>query len=449
MKKILHLIFSVFLTLPVFAQGILTYNGNNNYTLVERTNLRRYDNGKYSGLMSREVRSFLSQDMNRNGDIYYSGDFYVEQDTVRNKQVMFTGIHEAIPSRFIINELGFVTMEEDHGFPSFRSFPSFPQDEVRIGESWKGESIRAVDPLNNGIITKIPMTVQYSLVREEIYKGEEVFRITAQWATRYGISYWDFGGDKNLKSAQGKHNATILVSKETGAAIFITDQVDETFTYNDGNSVTYKGTILQFVEYPPSVQHEEIIPALERIGAVAKVETKREQDRSSEYLDHGDYEYFEVNTSTWVGSNNARPYKPAVNPPYPESTEISSDITVEETDAGIRLSIHDLRFKPDSSELLPGESERLDKIASVLKMAEGNSFLVEGHTADTGYPVGELKLSKERAFSIAEELSKRGIDASKFICKGYGAERPLEDNSTPEGKAKNRRVEITILERNK
>ena len=160
MKKILHLIFSVFLTLPVFAQGILTYNGNNNYTLVERTNLRRYDNGKYSGLMSREVRSFLSQDMNRNGDIYYSGDFYVEQDTVRNKQVMFTGIHEAIPSCFIINELGFVTMEEDHGFPSFRSFPSFPQDEVRIGESWKGESIRAVDPLNNGIITKIPMTVQ-------------------------------------------------------------------------------------------------------------------------------------------------------------------------------------------------------------------------------------------------------------------------------------------------
>ena len=124
-------------------------------------------------------------------------------------------------------------------------------------------------------------------------------------------------------------------------------------------------------------------------------------------------------------------------------------ITVTETDAGIRLAIHDLKFKADSAELMPGESSRLDEIASVLKLSGNNKLLIEGHTADTGYKEGEQKVSNDRAHAIAQELSKRGINADRLICKGLGASRPIADNSTPEGKALNRRVEITILERNK
>ena len=122
---------------------------------------------------------------------------------------------------------------------------------------------------------------------------------------------------------------------------------------------------------------------------------------------------------------------------------------MQETDAGIKLAIHDLKFKADSAELMPGETVRLDEIASVLKQTGTNKLLIEGFTADTGYPAGELKVSRNRAYAIAEALSKRGIDAGRFICKGNGAANPVADNSTPEGKAMNRRVEITILERNK
>ena len=73
-------------------------------------------------------------------------------------------------------------------------------------------------------------------------------------------------------------------------------------------------------------------------------------------------------------------------------------------------------------------------------------LLVEGHSASTGNKKGELELSKERAAVIAKELSNRGIDSSRFILKGCGSDRPIADNSTKEGMAKNRRVEITILE---
>ena len=124
----------------------------------------------------------------------------------------------------------------------------------------------------------------------------------------------------------------------------------------------------------------------------------------------------------------------------------SKPIKVENTTAGIRLTIQNLQFKPDSAELVSGESLRLDQIASVLREVPESQFLVEGHTAATGNETGEMRLSALRAHKIAKELSKRGIPQEKFICKGSGAHKPVADNSTPAGKAVNRRVEITILE---
>lgn len=110
------------------------------------------------------------------------------------------------------------------------------------------------------------------------------------------------------------------------------------------------------------------------------------------------------------------------------------------------MTMQNLNFKPDSAELLPGEAERLDQIAAVLKEVSDQMFLVEGHTASVGKVAGEKQLSIERANAIAEALVKRGIPRERFICKGSGGTKPVADNSTQQGRAKNRRVEITILE---
>ena len=122
-----------------------------------------------------------------------------------------------------------------------------------------------------------------------------------------------------------------------------------------------------------------------------------------------------------------------------------SNIEVENTAAGIKLTIPNLQFEPDSSMLVKGEYSRIDDIYEILKMVPQAQILIEGHTAKTGNDKGEMNLSVERAKSIAQELVKRGIKDGRLICKGSGSTKPIADNSTDEGKKINRRVEITIL----
>ena len=426
-RKIFCVIFVISLfSVSGFSQVLLQYNQDRTYTLVERTDLRRYDNGRYVGLLSREVRSFIYQENNSRYKNFYQGDFYVLEKTKRNLYEINQGINEAIPSSFTISDDGNLTMIEDNGFPSFRSFPTFPKDKIQIGDTWQGRAERAVDPMNKGIITRLPILIQYQYTGDGKYHDEEIFILKAQWATRYGISYFDPQGDKDLKSATGSHKADIYVSKKTGCALLVRDLVDETFIYQDGNKINYQGFITLFTEYPPAVDREIVIQALNRIAKNSDTENNNSLNGNGVGVQGGS-----INTSSniFVNGNNS-----------------ISNITYENTSSGIKLTIQNLQFKPNSSELLPGEEERLNQIASALKQAPSSMFLVEGHTASTGNLSGEKKLSVERAYTIANELIKRGIGAEKFLYKGSGSSKPIASNDTPEGMAKNRRVEITILE---
>lgn len=486
MKKIfLSAIFFLFFQ-NVFCQNVLLkYNGSGSYVYIERTDVRRYDNGKYTGLVSREIRSFIAPTSVPSGgkisDRYYDGSFFIDEATKRNSREVNLGINGAVPSSFKISSDGILTMLVDNGYPSFRSFPAFTNQRISIGDKWQAKAERVVDPLNKGIFTKLPILVEYTYLKDELFHGEEVYVFSAQWATRYGISYWDFAGDKDLKSAQGSHKATMYVSKKSGNALVVRDMVDETFIYNDGNIYSFKGSISMFTEYPPAYDKNKLIPALQRVASVSEKEIKEILEKpvnesiwiESEKKSSGSIEKNDFESGVNSRRNNSYAEKKiAKNQTYgaknhPQKKKDSADeiqskisagknsssnsksekkVIVENTAAGIRLTMQNLNFKPDSAELLPGENERLDQIAQVLKEVPDQMFLVEGHTASVGYEKGEMKLSVERANSVANALIQRGISREKFICKGSGGTKPIADNSTPEGKAKNRRVEITILE---
>lgn len=124
------------------------------------------------------------------------------------------------------------------------------------------------------------------------------------------------------------------------------------------------------------------------------------------------------------------------------------DIEVKDTAGGIRLYTYNVHFEPDTAVFLPEEERRLNLIAESLKkiieISPDSDFLVDGHTASVGRPQDELNLSYERANAMIDEMVKRGIDRSRFAFRGFGGTKPVADNNTESGRAKNRRVEITI-----
>ncbi len=473
MKRIALSVLAFILAFSAFSQTKISYAGDSSYKLVERTNLRRYVNGKYSGLTSREVHSFIGRAFAPDGvrslagDRWYDGNFFVMEETLRNSKATMAGIHEAIPSVFKISADGRMTMFQDNGYPTFRSFPSYTTQQLKPGDSWKGEGERAVDPMNKGIFTRMPILVLYTFDDEELYRGEKVFRIKAIWQTNYGFSNLNFDpkGDSTLKKATGGHKADIIVRASTGEAILITDNVDETFAYADGTQVNLKGTITLFTEYPPATDHDKLIFALNRI-ARADTTAPSTGSKKNQAAGTGTASASSAGTglagagtgsasgksgtSSKAGSSSAISSSSGIGSAQSGSAQTSSgdknNMVFEETPAGIRLSVRDIKFKADSAEVLASEKSRLDEIADVLKLAPNSQFLIEGHTASVGKPAGEQKLSEERAKNIAAELAKRGIPAANFICKGHGGNKPIASNDTNEGRAQNRRVEITILE---
>ncbi len=96
---------------------------------------------------------------------------------------------------------------------------------------------------------------------------------------------------------------------------------------------------------------------------------------------------------------------------------------------------------------MPQSFQLLKDVAKVLKdNAWIKKIRVEGHTDDVGKIEKNMKLSKERAESVAAFLIKEGVDAARLEAEGYGPTKPIDPATTKEARATNRRVEFTILE---
>ena len=104
-------------------------------------------------------------------------------------------------------------------------------------------------------------------------------------------------------------------------------------------------------------------------------------------------------------------------------------------------------FATNKTKVLPKSEPLLDEIADVLIKNPTIHIRIEGHTDSSGKYKNNIKLSKGRAKSVMDELAKRGIAKERMESEGYGPDRPIDTNDTPEGKANNRRVELHITKR--
>ena len=88
----------------------------------------------------------------------------------------------------------------------------------------------------------------------------------------------------------------------------------------------------------------------------------------------------------------------------------------------------------------------LDDLVDYLKRKPHERIEIGGHTDNVGSDAKNLALSLERAKSIVSYLTAKGIESERLVAKGYGAEEPIEENTTEEGRQKNRRTEVKILD---
>jgi outer membrane protein OmpA-like peptidoglycan-associated protein len=107
-----------------------------------------------------------------------------------------------------------------------------------------------------------------------------------------------------------------------------------------------------------------------------------------------------------------------------------------------KIVTHGITFDIDKADIRPESMGTLNMIAGVLKSNPGLKFEIDGHTDNTGDAAHNLALSQQRADAVKTQLVSMGIDASRLSTKGFGDTKPIGDNSTPEGRANNRRVEF-------
>ena len=103
-----------------------------------------------------------------------------------------------------------------------------------------------------------------------------------------------------------------------------------------------------------------------------------------------------------------------------------------------------IKFRINSATLLPEGQAVLNSVAAILQEDPTAAFEVGGHTDNVGPEPTNQVLSEQRARAVVDYLISKGIVADRLASKGYGASRPITENSTDEGRQQNRRIEFSI-----
>ncbi|MGH9902381.1 MAG: OmpA/MotB family protein [Pyrinomonadaceae bacterium] len=135
---------------------------------------------------------------------------------------------------------------------------------------------------------------------------------------------------------------------------------------------------------------------------------------------------------------------------FASNKTLSARARVSETERGIVISLAEAGFfAPAEAGVRADALALIDELAGALQREPGAPVRVEGHTdsspiATAVYP-SNWELSAARASAVLARLAARGVNPSRLSVAGYGGERPIADNATPEGRALNRRVDVVVL----
>jgi len=127
--------------------------------------------------------------------------------------------------------------------------------------------------------------------------------------------------------------------------------------------------------------------------------------------------------------------------------EITKDVYLKRIAVGSKVVLANLFFASGKSKLKKESKTELENLLKLMNDAPSLKLEISGHTDNTGSDKVNARLSKARAKAVVDYLVAHGISADRLTYKGYGSSQPVEDNSTKEGRQKNRRTEFKVIAR--
>ena len=361
-----------------------------------------YVNGNYSH--TSEILNRISSEIT-NVDENGSGECKAIFMTSENSKNKYNGRNynwgEEYESIFTRDIHGKYDISDIYFMPTVRDVPVFPDYAVKPGDTWTSEGHEAHDLRRTFELAKpfkVPFAATYKYLGDETNEKGTTFNVIE---IKYQLYF-----ESPVSSLAGKDRRYIPA--------ITTGYSNQKLWWNNTN-----GTIDHYTEeFKISIETY----SGDRFVFIGKA--------------HAEVTEFErVNTE-----ENLKKISDSINKMGIENVD------VKESEKGLTISIENIQFKPDSYELMPSEKEKLKKIAEILKTFD-NDLLITGHCARRGTVKNQQIISEERAASVAGYLTELEVrDGNCIFTQGKGAKEPVASNDTEAGRARNRRVEITIMD---
>ena len=284
--------------------------------------------------------------------------------------------------------------------PAVRDVPVFPDRPLSAGDEWTGEGRELFDlapTFRIPTVITIPFSVRYTYVGPETIDGRDLELIEVEYDYRWQPNPSMESEGRLFQESwfpvevEGAFIQSLWWDGRSGRNY----AVDGTFSYiyvmNDGSEFSFRGTSAGKAVYAEAMDKEALVREIQDL----------ERD----------------------------------------------DVRAEATDQGVKVSLDDINFVPDEAIMLPGQDEKLEGILEILSRYPDRDIQVIGHTARISGMGDGQDLSEERANTVARYIIDAGVRAEdRIITRGMGNRQPVGDNATEQGRRRNRRVEIVILE---
>ena len=136
----------------------------------------------------------------------------------------------------------------------------------------------------------------------------------------------------------------------------------------------------------------------------------------------------------------------AVNTNHDSLRQQLQTLTATTDSRGQVMTLSGDAFASGQAKLRPEARANLQRVVEFVGKAPGKAVLIEGHTDSQGSANLNQVLSQRRAEAVRDALIQDGVEGSRLTAVGIGKDRPIADNATADGRARNRRVEIVVLE---